>query len=320
MRTLSVFAALFAAASVNGQAWWTPVPDTVGCSPEMPAKCVWWPAATGGGVPPCECKVTSESCACHDQKAAYSKFYDEALKADKPLVLFVGQPSRKIGDALAVRYDGAELPAGTKSPCVIVGRGCNGETLNRTAVLPGEPSDARIREAIKVQPVCPVFPKPQKASQADFHGLPAMIAAAAIGAMTEQVPCVGPDCSPALFAGRGVGVVPPMQVGTYTGGGGWSSVAADYAVADVYYARTIRGPMRRLFAAWRSARAARMMSFRAVPVQTVPQQMVSAQPTTFTRYEWQPVATYTLEPVTESVPVTRYRWVEKKPETPAMKK
>lgn len=292
--TFGLIAALLAAAPVNAQvAWWTPV----SVSPEI-SKAVWW-------VPPCECGNCGNDAG---QKAEYTKAYDKAIKEGKPLVLFVGQPLRKIDDAICVRFDGADLPLGTKSPAVVIGRGCNGLTMNRTALLPGEPTDRAIMESLRQQPVCPTCPNsPQRtpfrigAAEPELNGVAGLLAAAMIGVVegvddakkTTQTAVV-----PASFAAPFVG-------SSFSGGD-----------AVYFEARRRFAPVRRLlslpFRAIRSARANR--------VEPVPGEQPSFTSATVTRYEavsqmtFQPfvenVNVTRLRPVTESVPVTRYRLVE----------
>lgn len=293
MRTLGI--ALLAVAAYAPQlraqatAWWTP---TVEFSPAMPVA--WWPV--------CDCGNCGDDAA---QKKAYGEAYDRALRENKALVLFVGCPQRTVSGAVVVRWDKAQVPKGLSTPAVIVGRPCTADKLNQTATLPGSCTDSQISEALKVQPNCPASQpvSPFRVSEAEFNGLPAMLAAAAIGAMsTEQEPCFGPECfAPGPVAWRGT---VPMQVGTSTfGGSGWTS--GQPVAANVYYGRRFR-PFQRLANAIRAARAARLA--RRTPV--APQPVETVQATTVTRYEWKPVATYSLQPVTESVPVTKYRWVE----------
>lgn len=75
--------------------------------------------------------------------STYAKHYAQALKENRPLVVFVGQPTRLVKNTVCLACDSfAELP----SPGVVIGLPAEG-TLRRVD-LPGRPSEEQIREAI----------------------------------------------------------------------------------------------------------------------------------------------------------------------------
>jgi hypothetical protein len=218
LRSVTLAAALYAAAPVNAQtAWWTPaVPATA---------VVWW-------VPPCDCGNCGDPAA---QRAEYAQAYDKALAENKPLVLFVGQKLRRFDGAMCVRYDGADLPVGLKSPCVIVGRGC-GPTMSRTALLVGEPTDREIMDALRQQPVCPTCPQQQNPfrlgkAEPELSGLAGLLAASMVGSLDGQgVTNAQPQAPP-------VATVSAPFAGSFTRGSEPVFVEA----------RRLRAPLRRLF-------------------------------------------------------------------------
>jgi hypothetical protein len=86
----------------------------------------------------------------------YPEQYARALKEGKPLVVWVGQPTRKVDGCVTV---GSDSFPGIGSPAVVVGLPTGDGKLARVD-LPGEPTDAAVRVAVRaaVPRTAPVIP------------------------------------------------------------------------------------------------------------------------------------------------------------------
>jgi hypothetical protein len=74
----------------------------------------------------------------------YDKAYWVAVKAGKPLVVYVGQEAKPVDGAIVCR---AEKCCGETSACVIIGQP-SGDDVVRVATLKGSPEAAEIRQAL----------------------------------------------------------------------------------------------------------------------------------------------------------------------------
>jgi hypothetical protein len=79
------------------------------------------------------------------QPAAYPEQYAKAVREGKPLVVWVGQPVRHLGGCVCV---GCDTFPGVGRPAVVVGLPMGDGRLRRVD-LPGKPTDAAVRDAVR---------------------------------------------------------------------------------------------------------------------------------------------------------------------------
>lgn len=150
----------------------------------------------------------------------------------------------------------------------------------------------------------------------------AIIAAGLIGLVSTEAD----DCPPGSvcarqqtmwFAGNPIPTATSGPAFTTVGAASGFSSGTSYSSVVVVGEVQRMGPLRRIFGApFRAIRAMRSQRFAyyVEPSQQVESATVGA---TVTTYAWQPTATYTLQPVTETIPITRYQWVQTAPQLPA---
>jgi hypothetical protein len=78
----------------------------------------------------------------------YAEQYARAVKETMPLVVWVGQPARHLADCVCVECD--SFPDTVAAPAVVVGVPVGGSL--RRIDLPGRPSDAAVRAALRGLP------------------------------------------------------------------------------------------------------------------------------------------------------------------------
>jgi hypothetical protein len=301
-----MFAVVSIATAQQPVGWWKPV------EPALPAT--WWAVAPATPAtlehcpcsPGCDCK----GCDC-PKKLSYATAYDLGKSTGLPIVVFNHTACRDV--AIAGQWE----------PIVAVA--ANSGTAWKDGVMLAR----YLADGWRVEWFAPGVTK-EELRAADVklangtHGPKTVADAASVVAASVlvglvapdfdmQPVCPGPDCPDCPQQVRRGGSILYGAPQSFSGGGvAAPSVTYSRGESVTVSAGRSRGPLRRLFGAVRAARAARFAILQ--PVDPVPPpdagyQVASAGPRTFTKYQTVPVETYTLEPVTESVPVVRYRWV-----------
>jgi len=86
----------------------------------------------------------------------YPEQHARAVREGKPLVVWVGQPARPVGGCVSV---GCDSFPGAQAPAVVVGLPMAGGQLRRVD-LPGEPTDAAVRDVVRAAGAPPAGPQP----------------------------------------------------------------------------------------------------------------------------------------------------------------
>lgn len=267
-------------------AWALASCDTKAAPCSRSAAALAWASAR-----PCECGGTSPDCPCNAKPNPKGLVWRPAPKGDVNAgkVLYLIEPGKCID-----------------------GKGCTPEKI--VGGLTIGTNDYQPFDGTRWGKSCKPPIELPTASADDVAELLAVALVGAIAGGDFADDCPGGVCPPRRFGPVTTYTIPAAPSATTFSGGVTQAVqdGSGYSVVAVGEVRRF-APLRRLLSApFRAIQAVRQRRASAV-IEFV--QPAAAVGSTLTTYAWQPTASYTLQPVTESVPVTRYQWV---PNTPAV--